>query len=218
MTVKKPRVPRHLLQPLPLRLTPMRMPEPVHPDEGMKTDVEPPKRPATVSDNSKRLEQAAGVTVEDDDIDGFEKYDNSAWFAAIRTADTWRDATKPGRKKPGNLGRLVDLLRARLVDAHAEVTMTREECEVLIDLLARHKLQQKAGGRKVPAYKRASWAELKLEIAAESVRYYQSVGLSFDAAVERTLRHAYVGESALKLHLQGRLGSTRRRKAVPKTK
>jgi hypothetical protein len=158
------------------------------------------------------------VTVSrDDDLDGFEKYDDSAWFAAIRAADTWYDATKPGdRKKPGDLGQLVDSLRARLVDA-AAVTLACEECELLIDLLSRHTLKQKAGGRKTPAYKRASWAELKLEIAAETVRYYQSKGLSLDAAVERTVRHAYIGESALKLHLRGRLGSTRRRKATPET-
>jgi hypothetical protein len=154
------------------------------------------------------------VTVEDDDLDGFEKYDDAAWFAAIRTADTWRDATKPGgRKKPGNLGRLVDLLCMRLMDAGAEVVLTREECELLIDLLSRHQLKQKAGGRKVPAYKRASWAQLKLEIAAESVRYYQDKGLSLDAAVEQTVRHYFVGENALRLHLQGR-GSTRRQKAA----
>jgi hypothetical protein len=41
------------------------MPEPVHPDEGLRTDVEP-KQPATVSDSRKRLEQAAGVSFHDD--------------------------------------------------------------------------------------------------------------------------------------------------------
>jgi len=37
------------------------MPEPVHPDEGIETDVEPPKQPETVSDSRRRLEEAAAA-------------------------------------------------------------------------------------------------------------------------------------------------------------
>jgi hypothetical protein len=148
--------------------------------------------------------------VQDDDLDGFENYAASAWFAAIRKADRWRDATKPGAKKSGDLSQLVDLLRTRAVDAPT-VTMTREECELLIDLLSRHQLQQKAGGRKVPAYKRLSYAELKLEIAAESVRYYQNKGLSFDKAIDRVARESYVSARALRLYMRQQLHFERRR-------
>jgi hypothetical protein len=45
---------------------PPQMPEPVHPDEGIRTDVELPKQSTTVSDRRKRLEQAAGVSFHDD--------------------------------------------------------------------------------------------------------------------------------------------------------
>jgi hypothetical protein len=170
-------------------------------------------------------------------LDGFERHNDSAWFAAIRAADTWRDAARPGPKKSGDMGQLVDLLRTRLVDASA-VTLTREECELLVDLLSRHQLKQKAGGRKVPAYKRASWAELKLEIAAESVRYYQSKGLSLDQAVDRVAteytskdyeeaikrQKGYVEAKPemlelaemLKLRMTGRRGSARRLRLAPK--
>lgn len=144
--------------------------------------------------------------VDDDDLDGFENFEASAWFAAIRAADRWRDTTKPGRKKYGDLGRLVDLLRTRLVDAGGDVTLTRTECELLIDLLSRHQLNQKRGGRKLPAYKRASWAELRLEIAAETVRYYQRKGLSFEKAVERTTApKGYVTAAALRSRMRGKL-------------
>jgi hypothetical protein len=37
----------------------------------------------------------------DDDLDGFETYEPSGWFAAIRFADTWRDASAPGPRSPG---------------------------------------------------------------------------------------------------------------------
>jgi hypothetical protein len=148
--------------------------------------------------------------VQDDDLDGFEKYDDSAWFAAIRAADCWRDATKPGPKKSGDLCQLVDLLRTRLVDARANL-LTRKECELLIDLLSRHQLKQKAGGRKVPGYKRSSWAELKLEIAGESVRYYQSKGLPLDAAIERAVRERYVSAKALRQYMRQQLHFERRR-------
>lgn len=144
--------------------------------------------------------------IDDEDLDGFENYEASAWFAAIRAADRWRDATKHGAKKYGDLGRLVDLLRTRLVDAGGDVTITRTECELLIDLLSRHQLNQKPGGRKLPAYKRASWAELRLEIAAETVRFYQRRGLSFEKAVERTTApRGYVTAAALQSYMRGKM-------------
>jgi hypothetical protein len=100
---------------------------------------------------------------------------------------------------------LVELLRLALVNSPAGVTLSRAECELLIDLLSRHELRQKAGGRKTPVYKRSSWAELKLEIAADSVRYYQRKGLSFDAAVERVARDNYVPAPSLRSYLRGKL-------------
>lgn len=148
----------------------------------------------------------------DDDLDGFENYDNSAWFAAIRAADTWRDVSKPGPKKTGDLSQLVDLLRRKPVDARGDVTLTRDECELLIDLLSRHRLKQKPGGRRVPAYRRSSWADLKLEIAAESVRHYQRKGLKLKDAVERVAASSYVTAAALMLHIKHRLHPDRRRR------
>jgi hypothetical protein len=145
------------------------------------------------------------------ELDGFERYEDSAWFAAIRAADRWRDATLKSPKKSGDLSLLVDLLRSKLIDARGDVTLTQDECELLIDLLSRHQLRQKQGGRTVPAYKRSSWAELKLEIAEESVRYYQSKGLSLKAAVERVTANSFVEEKALMLHIQNRLHPERRR-------
>jgi hypothetical protein len=152
------------------------------------------------------------MTVGDDDLDGFEPYEDSAFFEAVRKADCWRDATKPPRsskQKRGDLSRLAELLRLRLVDAPTGLLLTREESELFVDLLSRHDLKQKPGGRKVPAYKRSSWAELRLEIAAESVRYYQRRRLSFAAAVERVARENYVPEKALQSYLRGKLHSDR---------
>src|SRR5262249_42046373 len=162
----------------------------------------------------------------DDDLDGSETYKPSAFFAAIRAADMWRDATMPVAlktgdvkldaaapvvpKRTGDMSRLVDLLRLRLAQSDTEVTMTREELELLIDLLSRHDLKQKAGGRPVPAYRQASWAELKLETAAEWVQHYQSTGLKFEDAIDHVANEdkiANVTAKALKLYIRGRLHS-----------
>jgi hypothetical protein len=167
---------------------------------------------------ASRKQQALGQGVrgpEEDDLDGFEHYDDSAWFAAIRAADTWRDATAPGPKKSGDLSSLVNLLRVKLMDAHGAVTMTREECELLIDLLSRHRLKQKPGGRKVPTYKRSSRAELRLEIALETVRYFQSKGMKADDAVERTAREGNYQAAALRRYKRNQMHPERRRARKP---
>jgi hypothetical protein len=134
----------------------------------------------------------------DDGLDGFETYEDSAWFAAVRAADTWRDASLRGPKKNGDLGELVVMLCSKLTKTAAteQVNLKREECELLIGLLSRHRFKQKPGGRKVPLYKR-SRAELKLEIAAKMLRYYQDRGLSDERAVELVSRKGYVKASTL---------------------
>jgi hypothetical protein len=156
--------------------------------------------------------------MQDDDLNGFEKYEDSAWFAAIRKADRWRDATLKGRKKSSDLTPLVCLLSTKLFNSDGKgVMLTQQECELLIDLLSCHDLQQKPGGRKVPAYKRASWADLKLEIAAEGVRYLEGNGCPRDEAIKQVARTYYVREDALRLFVQQRLHPDRQRRRAKQT-
>ena len=103
-------------------------------------------------------------------------YEDSAFFAAVREADRWRDATWPkGPKKTGDMSRLIELLRWKRRNARPDVLLTREERELLRDLVSRGiALNRNRGGRKRPLYKQTSWTKLALN-------YYTA----FFAAVSR---------------------------------
>jgi hypothetical protein len=143
-----------------------------------------------------------------DDLDGFEKYEDSAWLSAIRAADRWRDATARG-KTESDTGPLVTLLSAKLLNAGGQpVTLTAVECELLIDLLRRHQLQQRAGGRTTPAYKRTV-ADLRLEIADEFVEALVKNGSKEEDAIKRATDKSYVAAETLRLYRQGRVHAER---------
>ncbi|HYP30756.1 MAG TPA: hypothetical protein VES00_02715 [Burkholderiaceae bacterium] len=147
-----------------------------------------------------------------DDLDGFERYEDSAMFEAIRVADCWRaNKSEGGTNRRGDLSRLVRLLRHQLTNDG--LVLTRAEADLLIDLLKRHRLKAKPGGRPLPTYKRASWAELKLEFAAERVRRLMRDGLSLDAAIWQVFDDEGYGvpAKALRSYLRGRLHPERRR-------
>jgi hypothetical protein len=142
-------------------------------------------------------------------------------------ADTWRDATNPLLVKPtssggplitGDLRPLTSLLCSKVGD-DGTLTLTREESELLIDLLSRHCLKGLAGGRQTPIYKGATEAELKLLYAAEWVRYWESQGRSHDDAVNLGAREIIgVSAEALRLFMRGRHSANERRGLLPPPK
>jgi len=147
----------------------------------------------------------------EDEFDGLDLPEDSAWFAAIKAADCWHDQTGTKKKlkklkKAGDLGRLVELLRAKAVGAQANtVTMTRAECELLIDLLSRHFLKQKAGGRRVPAYKQSSLADFRADVAVEFVRALESKGADREQAIKLAVKNGYASEGTVRARLRGKL-------------
>jgi hypothetical protein len=76
---------------------------PSHPDEGMKTDVEPPKRPAPVNDSRKRLEAAAAERGKP-----FSFHDDAEAQLLVDLVKDWDEAGGAGMSD-----RLRELLRRR---------------------------------------------------------------------------------------------------------
>jgi len=167
----------------------------------------------------------------DQDLDGCETYEPSAFFAAIRMADRWRRpaTSKTGDamldamalvvpKMTGDTSRLVEFLLSILKRSRSErqIAMKRDDFELLIDLLSRHKLTRKPGNQRVPIYRQASWADLQLDMQAEWVRGYQETGLKVEDAVERAAAERLLDvnkKEALISYIRGRLHPDRLRSA-----
>jgi hypothetical protein len=156
----------------------------------------------------------------DQDLDGCETYEPSAFFAAIRAADRWRNTAAsivPKKTENGDMTRLVEFLLLKLEQARSDkqVIMDREEFALLIDLLWRHKLVRRPGEQRDPIYREASWTDLQLELVAQYVRYYQSTGLTFADAVDRVVdQDQWIDaekKEALILYMRGRLHPDRGR-------
>ena len=135
-----------------------------------------------------------------------------AWLAAVKAADCWRDKVKPTpRKKSGDMSKLVALLRHRFNKDPDQIRLTRQEWDLLIDLLSRHSLKLKSGQPQLPIYKENTWTEFTLKTAAEFVNLYMEKGHTAEKAVEKVGSHFTPSSETLLAHVKGRLGSTRRR-------
>jgi len=142
------------------------------------------------------------------------KFKESAWLQAIIAADRWRDGTWPaGVLSPaeGDTSSIVALLRARL-DASAEtIGFGRLEIQLLADLLDRHCLRQKPGGRRVPVY-RNSWAELRVEAPSALVDDLRASGMSLREALKTVAGDDHHLLRQLEAFRARKRGSSRRKK------
>lgn len=181
------------------------------------------KRPFPLQSNAPQPGMRAartdpfGSSFEWEDFDVL-KFEESAWLQAIIAADRWRDATWPGgvsSPAEGDTSRIVALLRARL-DASADpISFGRLEIQLLADLLDRHRLRQKPGGRRVPVY-RNSWAELRVEVPSALVDDLRASGMSLREALKAVAgddRHLL---RQLETFRAGKRGSSRRKKRESK--
>jgi hypothetical protein len=129
---------------------------PVRPDEGFETNIKPPKRPATVSEGRKQLEQAAGVSFHDDAeaellVDLVKDWDEAR---AARKSNRLRTLLKL-RKQARALGAEVTAFELRLHDASPTSEVTDRQWQqytlrVLVAMIA--EIWREHGGKGSPSY------------------------------------------------------------------
>lgn len=160
------------------------------------------KRPKSFIDEMTHLLTAGKTTAE--------LVNEGRWLSAIEAADMRPtddpDEIRRGAKPSCDLGPLTELLRS-------DEELSPASRELLADLLERHQLVLRRGGRKVPAY-RISYAEARLMTAAEDY-HGPKIGKTREETIDLIAQDHDVDAQSLANLLNGKRTSARRiRKAT----